>query len=775
MSKTTHEIPDDVLDVLERSTITATDLSLPEQLDPKLYQKVKKVITLAGGVWLKKEATHRFKSDPRALLGMAIQEGKIFDKKKAFQQFNTPREVAELALGNLDVTSMVVLDPSAGGGMLLDVAKAKGAWTTVGYDIDPEAEFKEHHAFRICDFLTIVGEHEFDLVFMNPPFQGNRDCLHVTHAFDFVKPGGHIIAIMYPNEDRKAFTKLLQDPRIEEFNTTPVPAGAFSESGTEIQTIIVRIRTTRTEESTMPKKKPMTDTEFNEHHQTKRIDTPPLAAVEACLPEKCNREIPLDCLSESPFQKRTDYGDLEAFAASIKERGILQPLLIRAFEKAADGYEIIAGHRRARAAKLAGLKSVPCRLMEANDLQAEELVLIDNAMRKDLNLLELTDTIAQLAKATGLGIVDLATRLSLPVASVRQAMAMSTAGRKLMKLYSDSQKDGAQFGHWSAVMWADLARLPEATQDDLIANYGMQHKTSLKDLREFLAGHMREISSIRWDFTDATFKCGRACTGCPFRSDYQKELFPELNIVKKKADARCLDEKCFEAKTEEHALRVVEKAKADLGVDKIPVVTTGHKDIAGSKHIAPYDLEHMANKKQTPGSKPILNIDTGEILYMKPPKVEEGKKAKEDMTPEEKKEAKEDLRECRRWNWVTNRMGDMLMGREGMKVECPKDWDISVLVYGIASVGGQVHHAGEAPPLADFQSSLTKEPMRLASDDRAKRLVDAFKIACAQAISTRTAGEANWKRLQWVAAWWGISLDALFEQAKEQIPDPKTK
>lgn len=522
-------------------------------------------------------------------------------------------------------------------------------------------------------------------------------------------------------------------------------------------------------------KKIMTEEERNEHHRTKAIDPVPPPAVEACVPEKCSREIPLEHLHDSPFQKRTDYGDLNALAESIKERGILQPLIIRALAKAADGYEVVGGHRRKRAAEIAGLKSVPCRLIEASDLQAEELVLIDNAMRKDLTLLELTDTIAQLAKNTGLGIVDLATRLSMPVASVRQAMAMSTAGRKLMKLYSDSQKDGAQFGHWSAAMWSDLARLPEATQNDLIENYGMQHMTSLKDLRSFLAGHMREISSIKWELADTTFKCGRACTGCPFRSDANKELFPELNIVKKKADARCLDEKCFEAKTEEHALRVVEKAKADLGVDKIPVVTTGHRELAGAKFINSYDLDHMANKKQTPGSKPILNIDTGEILYMKPPKVEEGKKAKEDMTPEEKKEAKEDFRECRRWNWVTNRIGDMLMGREGAKVDCPKDWDISVLVYGIAAVGGQVHHAGDAPKLKDFQGWLTEEPIKLASDDRAKRLVDAFKIACAQAISTRTAAEANRKRLEWVAAWWGISLDALFEQAKEQIPDPKSK
>jgi ParB family chromosome partitioning protein len=87
-------------------------------------------------------------------------------------------------------------------------------------------------------------------------------------------------------------------------------------------------------------------------------------------------------------RKSFDEEELEDLAASIKEKGILQPILVRPMPKMADVYEIIAGERRWRAAQKAGLEEVPVIVIEADDKQALELSIIENVQRTDLNPME---------------------------------------------------------------------------------------------------------------------------------------------------------------------------------------------------------------------------------------------------------------------------------------------------------------------------------------------------------------------------------------------------
>jgi len=87
-------------------------------------------------------------------------------------------------------------------------------------------------------------------------------------------------------------------------------------------------------------------------------------------------------------RKSFDEEELEDLAASIKEKGILQPILVRPMPQLADVYEIIAGERRWRAAQKAGLEDVPVIIIEADDKQALELSIIENVQRTDLNPLE---------------------------------------------------------------------------------------------------------------------------------------------------------------------------------------------------------------------------------------------------------------------------------------------------------------------------------------------------------------------------------------------------
>ena len=107
-------------------------------------------------------------------------------------------------------------------------------------------------------------------------------------------------------------------------------------------------------------------------------------------------EIPIDQITPNPDQPRTSFNEeaLEELAASIRELGIVQPLTVRS--TGANAYQIISGERRYRAAKLAGLTSVPAYVRTADDLELTEMALIENIQREDLNAIEIALTFRKL-------------------------------------------------------------------------------------------------------------------------------------------------------------------------------------------------------------------------------------------------------------------------------------------------------------------------------------------------------------------------------------------
>ena len=107
-------------------------------------------------------------------------------------------------------------------------------------------------------------------------------------------------------------------------------------------------------------------------------------------------EIEISQISPNPEQPRTNFdGDsLEELAMSIRELGIIQPLTLRSV--GVDSYQIISGERRYRAARLAGLDSVPAYVRTANDSEITEMALIENIQREDLNAIEIALTFRKL-------------------------------------------------------------------------------------------------------------------------------------------------------------------------------------------------------------------------------------------------------------------------------------------------------------------------------------------------------------------------------------------
>lgn len=102
------------------------------------------------------------------------------------------------------------------------------------------------------------------------------------------------------------------------------------------------------------------------------------------------RRVPIEFLRRNPRNPRTNFreDELADLAASIREKGVIQPVVVRTVPGVADAYEIIAGERRWRAAQMASLADIPVVIHEADDREALELAIIENVQRADLNPLE---------------------------------------------------------------------------------------------------------------------------------------------------------------------------------------------------------------------------------------------------------------------------------------------------------------------------------------------------------------------------------------------------
>jgi ParB family chromosome partitioning protein len=152
-------------------------------------------------------------------------------------------------------------------------------------------------------------------------------------------------------------------------------------------------------------------------------DTPVPAAADSAEAKGGILHVDLTRIKPSPWQPRRhfDRQALSELAQSITAHGVLEPLLVR---KVADGYELIAGERRWRAAGEGGLTQVPVIVVDASDHQALELALIENLQRQDLNVIEEAEGYRLLADKFGLTQEEIAQRVNKARASVANALRL---------------------------------------------------------------------------------------------------------------------------------------------------------------------------------------------------------------------------------------------------------------------------------------------------------------------------------------------------------------
>ncbi len=137
------------------------------------------------------------------------------------------------------------------------------------------------------------------------------------------------------------------------------------------------------------------------------------------------RMIPIEQLQPNADQHRKDVGDLRGLTDSVKEKGVLEPLLVRYLPES-EKFMIISGERRYHAARAAGLREVPCIEKDADDAETLELALVENLQRKDLTPFEEADGVQALGDRFGLTHEEISQKVGKSRSSVTEVLSLRT-------------------------------------------------------------------------------------------------------------------------------------------------------------------------------------------------------------------------------------------------------------------------------------------------------------------------------------------------------------
>ena len=177
------------------------------------------------------------------------------------------------------------------------------------------------------------------------------------------------------------------------------------------------------------------------------------------------RDIPLNKLRPSPHQPRTQFDDqaIEALAASLKAQGAIQPILVR---RIGEQYELVAGERRLRAARAAGLKSLPAIVRDLSDDEAATITLIENIQREDLNPIDEAQALRGLADRLGQTHEQIAERVGRARATVTNLIRLLELCPEVQQLVRDGK---ISMGHARVLVPLPIDRqkkLAQAIQDE---------------------------------------------------------------------------------------------------------------------------------------------------------------------------------------------------------------------------------------------------------------------------------------------------------------------
>lgn len=336
--------------------------------------------------------------------------------------------------------------------------------------------------------------------------------------------------------------------------------------------------------------------------------------------------VPIGDITPSPTNPRRTFDEayLAELADDIRIRGVLSPVLVRPHP--IDGYELVFGECRWRAAKQAGLEEIPAMVRELSDVEVIEIQIVENAKRRDVHPLEEADAYRALHETHGFSIDDIAAKLGRSKSYVYGRLRLCGLGEVARAAFFEGRIRPAV-----AVM---LARISDASAQDSATEVVSHGDWLPADAWEYIQRHfMRRLNDAPFDIEDADLVVGPgACTACPHRTGAQAGLFDEIA-----EEDRCTKPSCWVSKVEAgwerrqeevraqggHVLTAEEKAEhlpyGHLAHSSGYVDLDGHAYLGGA-HVPWRDVIGDADYQVT-----LTRNDSGRVLELVPRELAEAK------------------------------------------------------------------------------------------------------------------------------------------------------
>jgi len=204
------------------------------------------------------------------------------------------------------------------------------------------------------------------------------------------------------------------------------------------------------------------------------------------------REVPIGNIKPNPRQPRVNFDEetMSSLAASIKELGVLQPILVRRLgDESSDEFELIAGERRWRASRRAGLHTIPVLIQTSDDTHSLEQALVENLHRQDLNVLEEAAAYQQLIEEFGFTHDQVATRVGKSRTAVTNTLRLLQLPSGVQRLLAEGQISP---GHARALLGT-----PDRGYQESLARSAVADGLTVRAIEELVRQHNDEAEGIR--------------------------------------------------------------------------------------------------------------------------------------------------------------------------------------------------------------------------------------------------------------------------------------
>jgi ParB/RepB/Spo0J family partition protein len=287
-----------------------------------------------------------------------------------------------------------------------------------------------------------------------------------------------------------------------------------------------------------------------------------------------------DAYQSDTNPRGTDFSGpaFDDLVASVKEKGVLVPIIVRPKKKGAKLYEVIAGNRRFKAAQTVGLQEIPARIEELNDDEASEVQIIENLQREDVHPIEEGESYRRLVEQSHYEVASIAAKVGKSESYVRQRLFLTNLNKKAAEQY---RKGKFTDGH--AVL---IAKLSQGDQDKVLNHFGAEWPAwSVSEVKNWIKQNIYDSLDYQpWLKDEEVMEAVGPCQECPPNN---ATLFGE------RKEGACTSLKCWNRKMKLYINYVAEKENTLLKVSK-EYGTPETKGVIGRS-----DYQALSTKKKT--------------------------------------------------------------------------------------------------------------------------------------------------------------------------------